>query len=152
MLAWFALMYNSSWNKGTTFLWTSKRTVHFSLLQGNIWIWSIINLRYMSFPIPSVAHFRCSSAKVVHQPLKVERSGGKPFRSESSSCGEYSAWKPFPFQCLYSECRRQRKWATDENVDKDKQTAYKWVLTLITHLYAVLVSIHGGTIILHRWI
>lgn len=29
----------------------------------------------MSFPIPSFAPFLCSSAKVVHQPLKVERSG-----------------------------------------------------------------------------
>ena len=57
----------------------------------------------MSFPIPSFAHLLCSSAKVVHQPLKVERSGGKPFRTESSSYGEYSARKPFPFQCLYSE-------------------------------------------------
>ena len=56
----------------------------------------------MSFSIPPFTHFRCSSAKVVHQPLKVERSGGKPFRAESSSCGEYSARKPFPFQCLYS--------------------------------------------------
>ena len=62
---------------------------------------SISNI--MSIPIPSFAHFLCSSAKVVHQPLKIERSGGKPFRSESSSCGEYSARKPFPFQCLYSE-------------------------------------------------
>lgn len=58
---------------------------------------------YMSFQIPSFAPFLCSSAKVVHQPLKVERSGGKPFRTESSSYGEYSARKPFPFQCLYSE-------------------------------------------------
>ena len=51
----------------------------------------------MSFPILSFAPFLCSSAKVVHQPLKVERSGGKPFRTESSSYGEYSARKPFPF-------------------------------------------------------
>ena len=145
-------MYNSSWNKGTTFLWTSKRTVCFSLLQDKIWFGLSSICDIMSFPIPSFAPLLCSSAKVVHQPLKVERSDGKPFRSESSSYGEYSPRKPFPFQCLYSECRRQRKWATDENVDKDKQTAYKWVLTLITHLYAVLVSIHGGTIILHRWI
>ena len=57
----------------------------------------------MSFPIPSFAPFFCSSAKVVHQPLKVERSGGKPFRAEASSYGEYSPRKPFPFQCLYSE-------------------------------------------------
>ena len=57
----------------------------------------------MSFPISSFASFLCSSAKVVHQPLKVERPGGKPFRAESSSCGEYSSRKPFPFQCLYSE-------------------------------------------------
>ena len=28
----------------------AKRTVHFSLLQGNIWIWSILNLRYYEFP------------------------------------------------------------------------------------------------------
>lgn len=60
---------------------------------------SICDIR--SFPIPLFAPFLCSSAKVVHQPLKVERSGGKPFRSESSSYGEYSARKPFPFQCLY---------------------------------------------------
>ena len=32
----------------------------------------------------------------------------------------------------------------------EKQTAYKRVHTLITHLYAVLVSIHRGTIILHQ--
>ena len=57
----------------------------------------------MSFPILSFAPFLCSSAKVVHQPLKVERSCGKPFRAESSSYGEYSARKPFPFQCLYLE-------------------------------------------------
>ena len=57
----------------------------------------------MSFPIPSFAPFLCSSAKVVQKPLKVERSGGKPFRAESSSYGEYSPRKPFPFQCLYSE-------------------------------------------------
>ena len=57
----------------------------------------------MSFPIPSFAPFLCSSAKVVHHPLKVERSSVKPFRSESSSCGEYSVRKPFPFQCQYSE-------------------------------------------------
>ena len=55
----------------------------------------------MSFPIPSFAPFLCSSAKVVHQPLKVERSGGKSFRAESASCGEYSARKPFTFQALY---------------------------------------------------
>ena len=55
----------------------------------------------MSSPIPSFAPFLCLSAKVVHQTLKVERSGGRPFRAESSSCGEYSARKPFPFQYLY---------------------------------------------------
>ncbi len=55
----------------------------------------------MSLPVPSFAPFLCSSAKVVHHPLKVERSGDKSFRAESSSCGEYSARKPFPFQCLY---------------------------------------------------
>ena len=32
----------------------------------------------------------------------------------------------------------------------NKQTAYKRVLTLTTHLYAVLVSIRRGTIILHQ--
>ena len=57
----------------------------------------------MSFPIPPFAPFLSSSAKVVHQPLKVERSGGKLFRSESSFLEEYSARKPFPFQCLYLE-------------------------------------------------
>ena len=30
-----------------------------------------------------------------------------------------------PFNVCTQKCRRQRKWATDENVDKDKQTAYK---------------------------
>ena len=75
----------------------------FFIVQGNIWIWSIINLRYYEFPDSVIRPFPCSSAKVVHQPLKVERSGGKPFRTDSSSYGEYSARKPFPFQCLYSE-------------------------------------------------
>ena len=46
-----------------------------------------------------------------------------------------------PFNVCTQKCRRQRKWTTDENVEIDKQTAYKRVLTLITHLYAVLVSI-----------
>ena len=63
----------------------------------------------MSFPIPSFAPLLCSSAKVVHQPLKVERSDGKPFRTESSSYGEYSARKPFPFQCLYSEMQTAKE-------------------------------------------
>ena len=53
-----------------------------------------------------------------------------------------------PFNVCTQKCRRQRKWATDENVEEDKQAAYKRVLTLITLLYAVLVSIHRGTIIL----
>ena len=44
----------------------------------------------------------------------------------------------------------QRKGANDENVEEDKQTAYKRVLTLITHLYAVLASIHRSTIILQQ--
>lgn len=104
----------------------------------------------MSFPILSFASFLCSSAKVVHQPLKVERSGGKPFRSESSSYESIQPENLSPFNVCTQKCRRQRKWATDENVDKDKQTAYKRILTLITHLYAVLVSIHRSTIILHH--
>ena len=57
----------------------------------------------MSFPILSFASLLCSSAKVVHQPMKVERSGGKPFRAEYSPQEEDSARKPLPFQCLYSE-------------------------------------------------
>ena len=104
----------------------------------------------MSFPILSFAPFLCSSAKVVHQPLKVERSGGKPFRSESSSYESIQPENLSPFNVCTQKCRRQRKWATDENIDKDKQTAYKRVLTLITLLYAVLVSIHRGTIILQQ--
>ena len=104
----------------------------------------------MSFPIPSFAPFLCSSAKVVHQPLKVERSGGKPFRSESSSYESIQPENLSPFNVCTRKCRRQRKWTTDENVEEDKQTAYKRVLTLITHLYAVLVSIHRGTIILQQ--
>ena len=44
----------------------------------------------------------------------------------------------------------QHPYFTDENVEKDKLTAYKRVLTLITHLYAVLASIHRGTIILQQ--
>lgn len=71
---------------------------HYCRVKFEIGLSSICDI--MSFPIPSFAPFLCSSAKVVHQPLKVERSGGKPFRSESSSCGEYSARKPFPFQCF----------------------------------------------------
>ena len=104
----------------------------------------------MSFPIPSFAPFLCSSAKVVHQPLKVERSGGKPFRAESSSYESIQPENLSPFNVCTQKCRRLRKWTTDENVEKDKLTAYKRVLTLITHLYAVLVSIHRGTIILHH--
>ena len=117
-----------------------------------VWVWlfefglsSICDI--MSFPIPPFTHFRCSSAKEVQTSLKVERSGGKPFRSESSSCGEYSARKPFPFQCLYLEMQTATEMSDWRKCKKNKQTAYKRVLTLITHLYAVLVSIHRGTII-----
>ena len=55
----------------------------------------------ISISVPSFARFLSSSAKVVQTELKVERSGGKPFRAESASYGEYSARKPFNFQALY---------------------------------------------------
>ena len=144
-------MYNSSWNKGTTFLWTSKRTVHFSLLQGNIWIWSIINLRYYEFPDSVIRPFPllvCEGSTSALESWKVgaaSRFGLNLPPTESIQPENLS-----PFNVCTQKCRRQRKWTTDENVDKDKQTAYKRVLTLITHLYAVLVSIHRGTIILHH--
>ena len=65
----------------------------------------------MSFQIPSFAPFLCSSAKVVHQPLKVERSGGKPFRSESSSCGEYSARKILnQLENFKNQLKKPRHW------------------------------------------
>ena len=41
--------------------------------------------------------FPLLSIKLVQTLLKVNRSSGKPFRAESSSYGEYSARKPFPF-------------------------------------------------------
>ena len=63
----------------------------------------------MSFPILSFAPFLCSSAKVVHQPLKVERSGGKPFRSESSSYESIQPENLSPFNVCTQKCRRQRK-------------------------------------------
>ena len=34
--------------------------------------------------------------------------------------------------------------SSEQNVEEDKQTAYKRILTLITHLNAVLVSVHRG--------
>lgn len=46
---------------------------------------------------PPVACSRSSSIKLVQTFLKAKRSGGEPFRAESSSYGEYSARKPFPF-------------------------------------------------------
>ena len=63
----------------------------------------------MSFPILSFAPFLCSSAKVVHQPLKVERSGGKPFRSESSSYESIQPENRSTFNVCTQKCRRQRK-------------------------------------------
>ena len=69
-------------------------------------IWDI-----MSFPIPSVAPLLCSSAKVVHQPLKVERSSGKPFRAESSSCWEYSARKILnQLENFKNQLKKPRHW------------------------------------------
>ena len=130
----------------------AKRTVHFSLLQGNIWIWSILNLRYYEFPDSVIRPFPllvCEGSTSALESWKVgtaSRFGLNLPPAESIQPENLS-----PFNVCTQKCRRQRKWATDENVE-DKQTAYKRALTLITHLYAVLVSIHGGTIILHRWI
>ena len=144
-------MYNSSLNKGTTFLWTSKRTVQFSLLQGSIWIWSIVNLRYYESPDSVIRPFPllvCEGSTIALESWKVgaaSRFGLNLPPTESIQPENLS-----PFNVCTQKCRRQRKWTTDENVEEDKQTAYKWVLTLITHLYAVLVSIHRRTIILHQ--
>ncbi|WP_270306352.1 MULTISPECIES: hypothetical protein [Bacteroides] len=44
--------------------------------------------------IPSATRSRCTDAKVVHGLMAAARSGGKPFRAESSSCGAYSTRKP----------------------------------------------------------
>ena len=89
----------------------------------------------MSFPIPSFAPFLCSSAKVVHQPLKVERSGGKPFRSESSSCGEYSARKPFTFQALYSEMQTATetndRWKSNKQKNNSVQTGSELIARFV---------------------
>lgn len=57
----------------------------------------------MSFPIPSFAPFLCSSAKVVHLPLKVERSGRQAVSGRIFLLRRVFTPKPFPFQCLYSE-------------------------------------------------
>ena len=144
-------MYNSSWNKGTTFLWTNKKAVLFSLLQCNIWIWSIINLRYYEFSDSVIRSFPllvCEGSTSALESWKVgaaSRFGQNLPPAESIQPENLS-----PFNVCTQKCRRQRKWTTDENVDKDKQTAYKRVLTLITILYAVLVSIHRATIILHQ--
>ena len=148
-------MYNSSWNKGTTFLWTSKRTVQFSLLQGNIWfgIWieSIINLRYYEFPDSVIRSFPllvCEGSTSALESWKVRRQAVSDW---IFLLRRVFSPKTFPpFNVCTQKCRRQRKWTTDENVEEDKQTVYKRVLTLITHLYAVLVSIHRSTIILHQ--
>ena len=144
-------MYNSSWNKGTTFLWTSKRTVHFSLLQDKIW-----------FGLSSICDIYEFSDSVI-RPFPLLVCEGSTSALESWKVGAASRFglnlpptksiQPenlSPFNVCTQKCRRQRKWATDENVEEDKQTAYKRVLTLITHLYAVLVSIHKGTIILQQ--
>ena len=69
----------------------------------------------ISISVPSFARLLSSSAKVVQTELKVERSSGKPFRAESSSYGEYSARKPFPFQVLYSEMQ-----TATETIDRRK--------------------------------
>ena len=144
-------MYNSSWNKGTTFLWTSKRTVHFSSLQGNIWIWSIIHLRYMKFTDSVIRPFPLLVCEDNTSALESWKVGAAScFGLNLPPAESIHPENLSPFNVCTQECRRQRKWTTDENVDKDKQTAYKRVLTLITHLYAVLVSIHRGTIILHQ--
>ena len=125
--------------------------MHFSLLQGSIWIWSIINLRYYEFPDSVIRPFPllvCEGSTIALESWKVgaaSRFGLNLPPSESIQPENLS-----PFNVCTQKCRRQRKWTTDENVEEDKQTAYKWVLTLITHLYAVLVSIHRGTIILQQ--
>ena len=125
--------------------------VRFSLLQCNIWIWSIINLRYYEFPDSVIRPFPllvCEGSTIALESWKVgatSRFGLNLPPAESIQPENLS-----PFNVCTQKCRRQRKWATDENVEEDKQTAYKRVLTLITHLYAVLASIHRGTIILQQ--
>lgn len=63
-----------------------------------------LNLVYHQSVILRVSRFRQSPISVARLQrkyrlhLKVERSGGKPFRAESSFIEEYSPRKPFPFQ------------------------------------------------------
>ena len=120
----------------------------FSLLQDKIWFGLSSICDIMSFPIPSFAPFLCSSAKVVHQPWKLKGRAASRFGQNLPPTESIHPENLSPFNVCTQKCRRQRKWTTDENVEKYKLTAYKRILTLITLLYAVLVSIHRGTIIL----
>ena len=156
---WFLHTYNICidvqliYCKGITFLWMGKKVVKISLYGCDY-----LNLVYHQSAILWVSRFR-------HSPISVARLQRKyrlHWKLKGRAASRFGLNLPppesihpenlSPFNVCTQKCRRQRKWATDENVEKDKQTAYKRVLTLITHLYAILVSIHRDTIILYRWI
>ena len=127
----------------------SKKARLFSLLQGNNLVYH--QFAIYEFPDSVIRPFPllvCEGSTIAFESWKVgaaSRFGRNLPPAESIQPENLS-----PFNVCTRKCRRQRKWTTDENVDKDKQTAYKRVLTLITHLYAVLASIHRGAIILHQ--
>ena len=89
----------------------------------------------ISIPIPSFARFLSSSAKVVQTELKVERSGDRSFLAESSSCGEYSARKPFTFQALYSEMQTATetndRWKSNKQKNNSVQTGSELIARFV---------------------
>ena len=123
-----------------------------------VWAWlfeyglsSIYDI--MTLPIPPFTHFCCSSAKEVQTSFESWKVGAAShFGLNLPPAESIHPENLSPFNVCTWKCRRQRKWTTDENVEEDKQTAYKRVLTLITHLYAVLASIHRGLLFCSRWI
>ncbi|WP_455613606.1 hypothetical protein [Bacteroides congonensis] len=63
--------------------------------------------------------------KLVQTSLKVKKSGGRPFRAESSSFGAYSARKLFPFHvCTMEADGSGNKRPTEKSEQNKRETAY----------------------------
>ena len=66
--------------------------------------------------------------KLVQTSLKVKKSGGRPFRAESSSFGAYSARKLFPFHvCTMDAVGSGNKRPTEKSEQKQKRNSIRSV-------------------------
>ena len=98
----------------------------FFIVQGNIWIWSIINLRYYEFPDSAIHPFSLLVCKGSTDFIwKLKGRAASRFGPNLPSLKSIHSENLSPFNVCTQKCRRQRKWATDENVDKQTDSIQK---------------------------